>query len=203
MVLKRITFMLCSLLFAGSLSARHAVLIDKYRMQLALLSVSDSSAVADTLWVAPIACGRRGGHKQAQGDMRTPEGAYYVTEICDARQWGHDFNDGLGYIEHAYGPWFFRLSFGSGIGIHGTHAPQSMGLRATEGCIRLKNDDLERLRPYIEVGTPVTILPDRFELLHHAPDPVRVPNSVAPMLQNQQFKVSIQHVKPSRRRHRR
>ena len=63
-------------------------------------------------------------------------------------------------IAGAYGPYFIRLLTPPhrGIGIHGTHAPESIGTRATEGCIRMNNDDLRELRPYVEPGMKVEIL---------------------------------------------
>ncbi|MBQ1221915.1 MAG: L,D-transpeptidase [Alistipes sp.] len=110
----------------------------------------------------PIACGKNRGQKQEEGDMRTPEGRFYIQEINDSHLWKHDFGDGLGEIEGAYGGYFIRLFTPPhrGIGIHGTHLPSSIGERATEGCIRLKNEDLKELVRYIYVGMPVVILPD-------------------------------------------
>ena len=110
----------------------------------------------------PIACGKNRGQKQEEGDMRTPEGRFYIQEINDSHLWKHDFGDGLGEIEGAYGGYFIRLFTPphKGIGIHGTHLPSSIGERATEGCIRLKNEDLKELVRYIYVGMPVVILPD-------------------------------------------
>ena len=49
------------------------------------------------------------------------------------------------------------------IGIHGTHLPESIGTRCTEGCIRLNNDDLRELKEYIKIGMTVIILPDADE----------------------------------------
>ena len=46
-----------------------------------------------------------------------------------------------------------------GIGIHGTHKPESIGTRDTEGCIRLHNDDLRQLVGHVRVGMTVVILP--------------------------------------------
>ena len=46
-----------------------------------------------------------------------------------------------------------------GIGIHGTHDPLSIGTRATEGCIRIKNSELEQLVSLIRVPTTVIITP--------------------------------------------
>ena len=72
-----------------------------------------------------------------------------MQSIENAGGWSHDFLDGKGVIRGAYGPWFIRLKTGwQGIGIHGTHDPDSRGSRATEGCIRLSNDELEELRQF-------------------------------------------------------
>ena len=111
-----------------------------------------------------VALGRNPGQKEKSGDMKTPTGTFPVDEIIDASSWSHDFGDGKGEIPHAYGPWFIsldtsKLSKGrwDGIGIHGTHDPSSIGTRASEGCIRLNNKDLETLKPYVKVGTKVVI----------------------------------------------
>lgn len=96
--------------------------------------------------------------------MKTPEGTFPVDEIIDASSWSHDFHDGKGVIQHAYGPWFIsldtrNLSQGKwdGIGIHGTHDPASIGTRASEGCIRMNNDNLQKLKPYVKVGMKVKV----------------------------------------------
>lgn len=56
-------------------------------------------------------------------------------------------------------PGLMALSGGAwdGIGIHGTHDPQSIGTDASEGCIRLHNEDLQELRSVVKVGTVVEI----------------------------------------------
>ncbi len=108
-----------------------------------------------------IAVGKNAGQKQRAGDMRTPEGEFSVQQVQDASYWTHDFGDGKGQIAGAYGPWFIRLKTGwRGIGIHGTHDQASIGTDATEGCIRLKNDDVKRLKErYIRLGMKVVIRP--------------------------------------------
>jgi len=45
-----------------------------------------------------------------------------------------------------------------GYGIHGTTDPESIGYQATEGCVRLKNQDVEELFDIVPVGTEVTIV---------------------------------------------
>lgn len=107
-----------------------------------------------------IAVGRNAGNKQRVGDNRTPTGKFTVRSIENSTEWSHDFGDGKGIIKNAYGPWFIRLNAGrwKGIGIHGTHAPESIGTMATEGCIRLNNSDLRELkRNYVFRGMKVEI----------------------------------------------
>ena len=97
-----------------------------------------------------IAVGKNPGDKQRKGDHRTPVGDFRIVSIEDASSWKHDFGDGKGKIAGAYGPWFMRLDAGGwkGIGIHGTHDPDSLGTMASEGCIRMDNGDLRELKNF-------------------------------------------------------
>lgn len=113
------------------------------------------------LFDAPVAIGKAVGNKRMSGDMRTPEGIFKVVDIQDASGWTHDFGDGKGKIEGAYGDFFIRLEVPGhrGIGIHGTHLPESIGTRASEGCVRLNNENLHTLVELIAVPTIVVITP--------------------------------------------
>ncbi len=124
------------------------------------LTLADSQG--NVIRIYPMACGKNVGHKRTKGDMKTPEGVFSLKQIQEASGWGHNFHDGNGYIPHAYGPWFLRLDTPgfSGIGIHGTHAPESIGTRATEGCIRLVNEDVEDLHNRVTLGMTVIIGPE-------------------------------------------
>lgn len=114
----------------------------------------------------PVAIAKNYGNKETKGDMRTPEGIMRILDIENSDDWGHDFKDGKGKIEGAYGPFFIRLLTPghSGIGIHGTHDNNSIGTRATEGCIRLKNSDLEKLVKQVRVGDVVVITPSKYDV---------------------------------------
>lgn len=132
------------------------IFISKVDMTLTLVDKQGHPVVT-----YPIACGRYTGQKQVKGDNRTPEGHFLLQMIQESSNWGHDFHDGKGFIRNAYGPYFLRLRTGfQGIGIHGTHAPQSIGTRATEGCIRLENKNVEALERQVTLGMPVIIGPE-------------------------------------------
>lgn len=120
----------------------------------------------DTVLLARYDCcfALKKGNKQKAGDMRTPhctmKNPFSISQIVNASTWHHDFKDGRGNIK-AYGDWFLRLVTPGhrGIGIHGsTNNRASVPGRASEGCIRLRDEDIVDLRKnYVFNGMKVVI----------------------------------------------
>jgi len=51
----------------------------------------------------------------------------------------------------------YRLNLGDGYLLHGTPYKESIGLAATHGCVRLRDEDIEWLYEHVRVGTKVYI----------------------------------------------
>jgi hypothetical protein len=51
----------------------------------------------------------------------------------------------------------YRLNLGDGYLLHGTPYKESIGLAATHGCVRLRDEDIEWLYQHVPVGTKVYI----------------------------------------------
>ena len=138
------------------------VLIDMQEMRLFVYDYKGQRKME-----CPVTTGKNYGNKQAVGDFKTPEGVFYVEEIQNASSWEYDFGDGLGPVPGSYGPWFIRLHTPGhkGIGIHGTHKPEVLGSRDSEGCIRLENKDVESLKTMVGPGTVVIILPGEGDVI--------------------------------------
>ena len=147
-----------SISFISLNAQKYHIVIDKPKFTLSVYEVGSNALVA----TYPVCLGTNLGQKQKVGDRKTPEGEFTVSMIQDASSWTHDFKDGGGVRKGAYGPWYFRLYTPphTGIGIHGTCFPERIGTRDSEGCIRLKNEDLVQLKKYIQKGTKVKITPD-------------------------------------------
>lgn len=141
------------------------ILISKPEYRLYVCEVVEGDTIKRVHY--PVCVGKNKGQKQKKGDMKTPEctpdNPFVITEIADASKWTHDFGDGRGSIL-SYGHWFMRLKTPghSGIGIHGsTNNESSVPGRGSEGCIRLRDDDLIQLKEnYAFVGMRVVILAD-------------------------------------------
>ena len=129
------------------------IIVDKSKYKLYLFKEGKEIKSYD------VAIGKNPGQKQRVGDMTTPTGEFKVDEIIASSYWTHDFHDGHGEMEGAYGPWFISLDTGGwdGIGIHGTHDPGSIRTMASEGCIRMNNDEVAELKELISIGTKVVV----------------------------------------------
>ena len=138
------------------LAQSRMIIVDKPNLQLYVIEQ------ADTLLSAPVCVGANHGDKVNKGDQRTAEGVFDIVQIQNSSKWKHDLGNGEGKIRDAYGPWFIRLRTPkwTDIGIHGTCFPESIGKRESEGCVRLRNEDLIKLKALIKVGMKVVITKD-------------------------------------------
>jgi murein L,D-transpeptidase YafK len=140
------------------------------------------------MYRAAFGRGYMDGDKRRKGDMRTPEGDFYICTMNTSKRF-YKFL-GLSYpgSKHAeYGlqsgvispneyalikkavekrqppPW--NTPLGGAVGIHGRMQVKSMtdqplaGGNWTYGCIALSNSDIDELYRVVSLGTPVTILP--------------------------------------------
>ena len=116
----------------------------------------------------PVCLGANSGNKTREGDCRTPESVdgipFSICQIVNASNWHHNFRDGRGSIP-AYGDWFMRLDGnypGNSIGIHGSTGNRySVPGRGSEGCIRLRDEDIIHLKEnYAFIGMKVYIEKD-------------------------------------------
>jgi len=161
--MKRVIFILAAsvaILFCLPANGQ-SLLVDKGAFEITLF---DKEGVP--LMVFPVATGLNAGDKRMAGDHKTPEGTFTIISIEDKSRVTFDYNDGKGPVK-AYGPWFLRLRTGfQGIGIHGTcpERDDRIGTRDSHGCIRLHNEDLLRLYPYVFVGMKVKIVPGEADL---------------------------------------
>lgn len=93
----------------------------------------------------------------AKENTPTPGGRYYTTELLKPP------NPNTVYGTYAYGLSGFSEvleSFNGGpgqLGIHGTNDPSSIGKRVSSGCVRMRNEDIEKLAAMLPVGVPVDI----------------------------------------------
>ena len=111
-----------------------------------------------------ITLGKLGTDKASEGDQRTPIGVYFVTTELPRNRLS-DFY-GSGAYPLSYPNEFDRRNgrTGSGIWLHGTPGDTySRPPRASNGCLVLANDDLNKLAPYLQAGITPVIITNRMD----------------------------------------
>lgn len=94
----------------------------------------------------------------AADNTPTPGGVFYTTELI---QPPNPYGD---YGTYAYGLSGYSdvlSSFNGGpgqLGIHGTNQPELIGTQVSHGCIRMTNENIEKLVPELPLGVPVEII---------------------------------------------
>ncbi|MEW6221501.1 MAG: L,D-transpeptidase family protein [Thermodesulfobacteriota bacterium] len=135
------------------------VLIEKDRQRLRLLERNGEVVV-----LASYSCatGQNQGPKAVSGDARTPEGVYFVTR---------SFEDSKITV---FGRRAFHLDYpnvfdqaaqrnGDGIYIHGTN--RELAPNSTNGCITLRNQDLDELAGFLEPNAIPVVIVDSLDRL--------------------------------------
>jgi lipoprotein-anchoring transpeptidase ErfK/SrfK len=104
-----------------------------------------------------------------EGDRNTPEGNFKISNKRIHEKWyrymGLDYptKESIAKFNERKrrGEIPVNASPGGGVGIHGTWPNEDFVIDRyknwTNGCISLKNEDVEDLYSYVPVGTPVTI----------------------------------------------
>jgi LysM repeat protein len=96
-------------------------------------------------------------------DEKTPVATFKVTEKLEKPPWDDPSTGNrihFGEPGYALGTrWiaFDTVAGHAGLGIHGTDEPSSIGTKASLGCVRLANDEVEDLYALLPIGTVVEI----------------------------------------------
>lgn len=86
----------------------------------------------------------------------TPTGRYYVNQRLVPRDRGGPFGPGAIGIS-AFSEVLTGWTQGGPIAIHGTNRPDLIGRAVSNGCVRVRNDQLVRIFERTRAGTPVVV----------------------------------------------
>lgn len=139
---------------------KHAIAVDASRSRLYLFENRSSglALVADYY----ISVGKSGVEKNAEGDLRTPMGVYFITSNLDPKSLKEFYGSGALPINYPNVLDSKRGKTGGGIWLHGTPPGQfSRPPLATDGCVVLANPDLEEIIRTVQVRTTPVVISQR------------------------------------------
>lgn len=139
---------------------KHAIAVDASRSRLYLFENRPTglALVADYY----ISIGKSGLEKNAEGDLRTPLGVYFITSNLDPKSLTDFYGSGALPINYPNVLDSKRGKTGGGIWLHGTPPGQfSRPPKATDGCVVLANPDLDQIIRTVEIRTTPVVISQR------------------------------------------
>jgi hypothetical protein len=145
---------------ASKTNGEYSIIIDKFSRKLVVYNqgkkIKEFSAELGKNWV---------GNKRVKGDKATPEGMYKIIKKLEGRNTKYHKALLLNYPNDEDSARFRRdvsngalpasANIGGMIEIHGDGGK---GVDWTEGCIALKDNEMDSIFRYAVIGTPVTIV---------------------------------------------
>ena len=157
------------------------IVVDKTRRTLSLVANSETRATF------PVLVGQNTGTKEREGDMRTPEGCYFILRLLPNEEAvGAGYYKGLhlsypdvsdaarglagGLIDErlfhevvqAYRQGDIppqETALGGYVAIHAGLAEDEKFERGTKGCVVMRNTDMDQVYAFARPGMPVFICP--------------------------------------------
>lgn len=144
---------------------QHAIVVDTRRSRLYLYrneAQGDGVPRLETDYY--ITQGKLGANKLQEGDKKTPIGVYHVTGSLARNKLADLYGNGAFPLNYP-NEWDKRQGrTGSGIWLHGTPSnTYARAPRASDGCVVLTNEDLDRLADKLQMGLTPVIISDSVE----------------------------------------
>jgi hypothetical protein len=87
----------------------------------------------------------------------TPTGSYYVFERLYVRDANGPYGPGALGLS-SFSPVLTGWTRGGPVAIHGTNSAQTVGAAVSNGCVRVRNEQMRKLLRIVPAGTPVEIV---------------------------------------------
>ena len=150
-------------------SVKKALLVDKSANRMYVFSRQDSGDVFEEVNDYYITTGKLLGDKSVKGDLRTPEGVYFVTSWISPNKLPSKYGIGAFPVNYPNELDRHNGKTGYGIWLHGTDKGYySRPPRDSEGCVVLTNIDLEALKSEIKPGLTPVVITDKVEWIDRA-----------------------------------
>lgn len=136
-----------------------ALLVDKSRNRLYLFERHAADEPPVLVRDFYVSTGRKTGNKYVEGDLRTPEGVYFITSWIPDDKLPEKYGVGAFPMDYPNSLDRQQGKTGDGIWLHGTdRIYYSRPPLDSEGCVVMSNVDLQGIRHLIKPGiTPIVI----------------------------------------------
>ena len=149
-------------------SVEKALLVDKQANRMYVFARKATGELFEEVNDYYITTGKLVGDKTETGDLRTPEGVYFVTSWISPDKLPEKYGVGAFPVNYPNELDKHNGKTGYGIWLHGTDkGSYSRPPRDSEGCVVLTNIDLETLKSEIKPGITPVVITNKVEWVDH------------------------------------
>ena len=143
-------------------NVKRVLLVDKTAHRLYVFERQKDDTALELVRDFYVSTGKLVGNKQKQGDLRTPEGVYFVTSFIPDEKLPDKYGSGAFPVDYPNALDRRMGKTGDGIWLHGTdHVYYSRPPLDSEGCVVLTNLDLKSVAPFITIGSTPIVIADK------------------------------------------
>ena len=147
-------------------SVSHALIVEKSTHRLYVYQRQSSEQPPQLVRDYYVSTGKKEGDKQLRGDLKTPEGVYFVTSWIPQEKLPDKYGVGAFPVNYPNELDRRQGKTGYGIWLHGT--PSQFYSRPpldSEGCVVLTNEDFVSLKKEIVPGTTPVVIVEKVDWL--------------------------------------
>lgn len=150
-------------------SVKNALLVDKKANRIYVFSQNKENGQLEKVNDYYVTTGKLIGDKSIKGDLKTPEGVYFVTSWISPKKLPEKYGIGAFPVNYPNELDKHNGKTGYGIWLHGTDKGYySRPPRDSEGCVVLTNIDLQALKSQITPGITPVVITNGVEWLDYA-----------------------------------
>ncbi len=143
-------------------STPRALLVDKSQHRLYIFERQEQDQPPQLVRDFYTSTGKLEGNKKKSGDLRTPEGVYFITSYIPDEKLPDKYGVGAFPMDYPNALDQHEGKTGDGIWLHGTdRIYYSRPPLDSEGCVVLTNLDLKAVSPFINIGVTPIIIADK------------------------------------------
>ena len=143
-------------------SIKRALLVDKSQHRLYVFEREGDQGIPQLVRDFYVSTGKLEGNKQKQGDLRTPEGVYFITSHIPQTKLPDKYGVSAFPVDYPNALDQHLGKTGDGIWLHGTERIYySRPPLDSEGCVVMTNLDLKAVEPFIDIGSTPIIIADK------------------------------------------
>ena len=144
----------------------NVIVVEKQTQTAKIYEAEDDKFKFKLINAFNISTGKRNGNKYKQGDLKTPEGVYFINKYIPGESLPEEYGEGAFTLNYPNDLDKLFGKNGTGIWLHGTDV-EPLVPYDTRGCVAFPNDGIKYLQKVISPKRTCVIINEKFDYVSY------------------------------------